>query len=91
MLWRRICLVWVLAVVAASMAFGQTGATGTILGTITDSTGAVLPNVKVTRHQHRDQRRLQHREQFCRRLQRTLVEPWFVYGFSGDRRAFKNP
>jgi len=30
MLWRRICLVWVL------------------LGTITDSTGAVLPNVKVT-------------------------------------------
>ncbi len=48
MLWRRICLVWVLAVVAVSMAFGQTGATGTILGTITDSTGAVLPNVKVT-------------------------------------------
>lgn len=28
--------------------FGQAGATGTILGTITDSTGAVLPNAKVT-------------------------------------------
>ncbi len=45
---RRICLFCVLAVVAGNMAFGQTGATGTILGTITDSTGAVLPNVKVT-------------------------------------------
>jgi hypothetical protein len=30
------------------MAFGQVGATGTVLGTIMDSTGAVLPNVKVT-------------------------------------------
>ena len=28
--------------------YGQAGATGTILGTITDSTGAVLPNVKIT-------------------------------------------
>ncbi len=28
--------------------FGQAGATGTILGTVTDSTGAVIPNVKVT-------------------------------------------
>ena len=28
--------------------FGQAGATGTILGTITDSSGAVMPNVKVT-------------------------------------------
>ena len=45
---RRICLFCVLAVVTGHMAFGQTGATGTILGTITDSTGAVLPNVKVT-------------------------------------------
>ena len=45
---RRICLVCVFAVFAINMAFGQTGATGTILGTITDSTGAVLPNVKVT-------------------------------------------
>src|ERR1700722_10534476 len=45
---RRICLVCVFAVFAINMAFGQTGATGTILGTITDSTGAVLPNVKIT-------------------------------------------
>jgi hypothetical protein len=28
--------------------YGQAGATGTILGTVTDSTGAILPNVKVT-------------------------------------------
>ncbi len=33
---------------AAGSAFGQAGATGTILGTVTDSTGAVLPNVTVT-------------------------------------------
>ena len=33
----------------ANMAFGQgVGASGTIYGTISDSTGAVLPNVKVT-------------------------------------------
>ncbi len=30
------------------MSFGQTGATGTILGTISDSTGAILPNVQIT-------------------------------------------
>jgi Carboxypeptidase regulatory-like domain len=45
---RRICLFCVFAVAAANMAFGQAGATGTILGTVTDSTGAVLPNVRVT-------------------------------------------
>jgi hypothetical protein len=28
--------------------FGQAGATGTILGTVTDSSGAIIPNVKVT-------------------------------------------
>jgi Carboxypeptidase regulatory-like domain len=44
----KICLFCVVAVVAVNMAFGQTGASGTILGTITDSTGAVLPNVKIT-------------------------------------------
>src|ERR1039458_3442626 len=33
---------------AAPVAFGQAGATGTILGTVADSTGAVVPNVKVT-------------------------------------------
>jgi hypothetical protein len=39
----------VVAVVSVNMAFGQgVGATGTIYGTISDSTGAVLPNVKVT-------------------------------------------
>jgi hypothetical protein len=35
-------------IVAVNPAFGQVGATGTILGTVTDSTGAVLPNVKIT-------------------------------------------
>src|ERR1700739_699158 len=45
---RRICLFYVLAAAAVNMAFGQVGATGTILGTIMDSTGAILPNVKVT-------------------------------------------
>jgi hypothetical protein len=37
-----------MAVAAVNMAFGQAGATGNISGTVTDSTGAVLPNVKVT-------------------------------------------
>ena len=35
-------------IVSGGRAFGQAGATGTILGTVTDSSGAVLPNVKVT-------------------------------------------
>jgi hypothetical protein len=48
MSFRRICLFCVLPIVAVNMAFGQVGATGTVLGTIMDSTGAVLPNVKVT-------------------------------------------
>lgn len=33
---------------AAGIAFGQGGASGTILGTVTDPTGAVIPNAKVT-------------------------------------------
>jgi hypothetical protein len=37
-----------LLAVSAPRLYGQAGATGTILGTITDSTGAVLPNVRVT-------------------------------------------
>ncbi len=45
---RRVCLFCVFAVATVNMAFGQVGATGTVLGTVTDSTGAVLPNVKVT-------------------------------------------
>ncbi|MEO7042490.1 MAG: TonB-dependent receptor, partial [Gemmatimonadaceae bacterium] len=36
------------ALFAASHAHGQAGATGTILGTVSDSTGAVLPNAQVT-------------------------------------------
>lgn len=37
-----------LFLLAAPVVFGQAGATGTILGTVTDSTGAVIPNVRVT-------------------------------------------
>ena len=37
-----------LLIVPGIRIFGQSGATGTILGTITDSSGAVMPNVKVT-------------------------------------------
>jgi len=33
---------------APNAMFGQAGATGAILGTVTDSTGAVIPNAKVT-------------------------------------------
>src|SRR5215468_2597398 len=40
--------VFLLLVLPGLKVSGQVGATGTILGTITDSTGAVLPNVKVT-------------------------------------------
>ena len=49
---RKIRLVQVLALVAllltAGSLFAQSGATGTILGTVTDSTGAIMPNVKIT-------------------------------------------
>ena len=44
----RLGLLMILLLAASSRMFGQAGATGTILGTVTDSTGAVLPNVKVT-------------------------------------------
>jgi hypothetical protein len=47
MLLRRVCLLGVLAVAAVN-ALGQGGGTGTILGTVVDGTGAVLPNAKVT-------------------------------------------
>jgi len=43
----RIFLALIVLLVAAGRLFGQAGATGTILGTVTDSTGAILPNVKV--------------------------------------------
>src|ERR1035437_827744 len=44
----RFSLVTIILLVAASRLFGQAGATGTILGTVTDSTGAILPDAKVT-------------------------------------------
>jgi len=44
----RCSLVLIILLVAAGRMFGQAGATGTILGTITDSSGAILPNVDVT-------------------------------------------
>jgi hypothetical protein len=42
--------VWgsIAVLVMACTAFGQGGATGTVLGTVTDSTGAVIPNATVT-------------------------------------------
>ena len=46
----RICFALILLLVGlgTGRAFGQAGATGTILGTVTDSTGAIIPDVKVT-------------------------------------------
>lgn len=40
-------LLILLVVSSAGLAFGQAGATGTILGTVTDSSGAVVPNASV--------------------------------------------
>jgi hypothetical protein len=49
MLRKRSLVLWaVLLIVASGRLFAQAGATGAILGTVTDSSGAVLPNVKVT-------------------------------------------
>lgn len=44
----RFSLVLMFLLAAAGTMFGQAGATGTISGTISDSSGGVLPNVKVT-------------------------------------------
>jgi len=44
----RFSLVLMVLLVFAGRLFGQAGATGTILGTVTDSSGAIIPNVKVT-------------------------------------------
>lgn len=44
----RLILGLIILLAAAGRSFGQAGATGTILGTVTDSSGAILPNVKVT-------------------------------------------
>jgi hypothetical protein len=44
----RFTLALLVLLVSAGKMFGQAGATGTILGTITDSSGAALPGVDVT-------------------------------------------
>ena len=44
----RICFGLLFLLVATGRMFGQAGATGTVLGTVTDTTGAIIPNVKVT-------------------------------------------
>ena len=40
--------IFAVMLVFAHTLWGQAGATGTILGTVTDSSGAIIPNVKVT-------------------------------------------
>jgi len=44
----RFWAIWTALIAASCMAFGQAGATGTILGTVTDSAGAVVPNATIT-------------------------------------------
>ena len=44
----RICFGLILLLAASGRMLGQAGATGSILGTITDGAGAILPNVQVT-------------------------------------------
>ena len=44
----RITLCLTLLLLMTDRLFAQAGATGTILGTVTDSSGAIIPNVKVT-------------------------------------------
>ena len=44
----RVFLGLVIVLAFAGRLWGQAGATGTILGTVTDSTGAIVPNVNVT-------------------------------------------
>src|ERR1035441_6951252 len=44
----RIALCLTVLLVMTGRLFAQAGATGTILGTITDTSGAIVPNVKVT-------------------------------------------
>ncbi|PYR62747.1 MAG: hypothetical protein DMF91_05655 [Acidobacteria bacterium] len=46
-LWRVLLIMVLVPVLAASSAFGQ-AVTGTILGTVTDTTGAVIPGATVT-------------------------------------------
>jgi hypothetical protein len=44
----RMCLGLIILLVAAGRLFGQAGQTGSVLGTVTDSSGAIMPNVSVT-------------------------------------------
>ena len=44
----QLCLGLIILLIASGRVYGQAGATGTVLGTVTDSSGAILPNVKVT-------------------------------------------
>ena len=44
----RVLLGLVVVLALAGRVYSQAGATGTILGTVTDSTGAIVPNVAVT-------------------------------------------
>jgi Carboxypeptidase regulatory-like domain len=44
----RIALCFTVLLMMAGRLFAQAGATGTILGTVTDSSGAIVPNAKVT-------------------------------------------
>ena len=43
----RLCLGLMLLLVVTGRMFGQAGATGTILGTVTDGSGAIVPNAQV--------------------------------------------
>src|SRR5215469_61098 len=44
----RITLCFIVLLMTAGRLFAQAGATGTILGTVTDASGANIPNAKVT-------------------------------------------
>lgn len=44
----HLCFGLIVLLIATGRMYGQAGATGTILGTVTDSTGAIVPNVVVT-------------------------------------------
>ena len=69
----RISLGLLFLLCAPNWIFGQAGATGTILGTVTDSTGAVIPNVKVTVTNTSHERALRDDHEFRRRLSWRLL------------------